>query len=467
MESVDCSLVLGLDLGTSSIKAVLLDACSGNVVQSQTLETQAGVESSCGQQGKEQDVCRIIRALNACLASLPKERLQKVVRIGVSGQMHGVVFWKTNHGCHWINSDNLRIFEPKEVSHLITWEDGRCSTDFLSSLPEPCSHLSVATGFGCATVFWYLRNRPDFLQHYDAAGTIHDYVVTMLCGFQRPLMSVQNAASWGYFNTRSKTWNTDILQKFGFPVSLLPDVVDSGFIAGKTSFEWCGIPQGAEVGAALGDFQCSVYSSATESTDAVLNISTSAQLTFSMPVDFQPQDHPSPEEPVTYFPYFRDRYLAVAASLNGGNVLASFVTMLSSWISELGIDDVSEFSIYSKVIKAALSQKETSLTVHPTLFGERHIPESLASVTNISAAHLSLGHVTRALCHGIIENLHSMLPSQRLEESGVKRIIGSGSALARNDVLKQEVEKVFPFPVLYGKDVDSAVGAAMIMLNPQ
>ncbi|KAM4795442.1 sedoheptulokinase [Rhinophrynus dorsalis] len=463
MES-DGSLVLGIDLGTSSVKAVLVEASSGNVVHNQTRDAQAGVDSECGPQGKEQDVYRIIKALNDCVTSLPRESLQKVTRIGVSGQMHGVMFWKSNQGCHWINSGNLRVFEPREVSHLVTWEDGRCSTDFLSSLPVPQSHLCVATGFGCATIFWHLRNRPDFLQNYDVAGTIQDYVVSMLCELQAPQMSVQNAASWGYFNTRTKTWNVDILRESGFPISLLPNIANAGCVAGKMPYEWCGVPQGTEVGVALGDFQCSVYSSATESTDAVLNISTSAQLTFSMPEGFQPQDHPSPGEAVTYFPYFKDRYLAVAASLNGGNVLASFVTMLAHWTAELGLD-VSESSIYTKVINAALSQNETHLVVCPTLFGERHSPDSPASVTNITSSDLSLGHVTRALCRGIIENINLMLPSHRLQESGVRRIIGSGSALSRNAVLKEEVERMFLFPIVYGKDVDSAVGAAMVMVK--
>ncbi|XP_053311817.1 sedoheptulokinase-like [Spea bombifrons] len=414
--------------------------------------------------GKEQNVSRIIQALSNFLAALPRENLKRVSRIGISGQMHGVVFWKANQGCHWINSGDLRIFEPREASHLVTWEDGRCTTEFLSSLPQPHSHLSLATGFGCATIFWYLQNRKDFLQCYDAAGTIQDYVVSMLCGLERPKMSVQNAASWGYFNTRTKTWNVDLLEASGFPIVLLPDIEDSGCIAGKLSCEWCGISHGTEVGVALGDFQCSVYSSASESTDAVLNVSTSAQLTFSMPEGFQPEDVPRSGEAVAYFPYFNNRYLAVAASLNGGNVVASFVAMLSQWISDLGLN-IPDSEIYAQAIKAALSQSETCLTVCPTLFGERHTPNSHASVSNIAATDLSLGHVTRALCRGIIKNLHAMLPSHRLQEYGVKRIIGSGSALARNEVLRQEVEKIFPFPLVYGNDVDSALGAALVMIK--
>lgn len=49
-------------------------------------------------QGREQDVSRIVHTLNECLAALPREQLRRVGGIGVSGQMHGVLFWKTGQG---------------------------------------------------------------------------------------------------------------------------------------------------------------------------------------------------------------------------------------------------------------------------------------------------------------------------------------------------------------------------------
>lgn len=69
----------------------------------------------------------------------------------------------------------------------------------------------------------------------------------------------------------------------------------------------------------------------------VLNISTSSQLTYALPADFRPPDSPQPTSPISYFPYFEDTYLAVAASLNGGNVLATFVAMLAAWMKDLGV----------------------------------------------------------------------------------------------------------------------------------
>lgn len=65
-------------------------------------------------------------------------------------------------------------------------------------------------------------------------------------------------------------------------------------------------------------------------------MSTSVQMTFAMPADFVPQRVPDPRSPITYFPYFHGTYLAVAAALNGGNVLAAFVGMFISWIKEFG-----------------------------------------------------------------------------------------------------------------------------------
>uniref|UniRef100_A0A3B1JUK5 Sedoheptulokinase n=2 Tax=Astyanax mexicanus TaxID=7994 RepID=A0A3B1JUK5_ASTMX len=454
--------VLGVDLGTSSVKVVLLDSLLKTVTDSSCFPTCSETSSTpTTEHAREQDPTRIICTLDRCLAALPRDRLSKVVCVGVSGQMHGVVLWKSKTGCEWSSSDAGYRFRPRDVSTLITWQDGRCSSEFLSSLPKPESHLSVATGFGCASIFWYSKHRPEFLSEFSMAGTIQDYVVSMLCGSESCVITGQNAASWGYFNTTKNQWNMEILKAAGFPVRLLPEPVESGAIAGRTCSEWHGIPVNTPVGAALGDFQCSVYSCMKNRTDAVLNLSTSAQLSFAMPADFTPQTIPDPASPIAYFPYFHNTYLAVAAALNGGNVIATFVGMLTSWIREFGAE-VPESEVYSRLVQSALIQPTTDLCVTPTLLGERHNPTSLGLVSNISPSNLSLGHMTRAMCRGILTNLATMMPPEVLVAAGVKRIMGSGSALARVEVLKQELERAFPLPVVYGEDVDSAVGVAMV-----
>lgn len=127
--------------------------------------------------------------------------------------------------------------------------------------------------------------------------------------------------------------------------------------------------------------------------------------------------------------------------------------------------EVPETIIYCQTINSALNVDQTDLGVQATIFGERHLPGQLGSITNISPSNLSLGQVTRALCRGIIENLQTMLPCQRLVESGVRRIVGSGSALTRNQVLRQELEKIFTLPIVYKETADSAVGVALVMID--
>ncbi|XP_047234653.1 sedoheptulokinase isoform X2 [Girardinichthys multiradiatus] len=427
---------LGIDLGTTSVKAVLLAADAKTVVVGHSEPTAADLSDVTGIKAKEQDPSLIINAVNRCLDQLPRDKLQHVCRVGLTGQMHGVLFWRANRGCDWSDGD---FFTPRDTSQLVTWQDGRCSSDFLSSLPKPECHLGVSTGFGCATIFWYMKHRPKFLEDFNVAGTIQDYVVSMLCGLDSCVMTPQNAASWGFFNTATNQWNENILKAAGFPIHLLPRCVPSGGLVGQTCSAWHGVP-------------------------AVLNISTSAQLTFAMPADFTPPDSPQLKSSISYFPYFDSSYLAVAASLNGGNVLATFVETLTAWIKELGVE-LSDSCMYEKLICCGLNQETSDLMVRPTILGERHDPLCLGQVTNIYSSNLSLGHLFRALCHGVVGNITSMMPLELLKQAGIRRIMASGSALTRNEVLRQEVERSFPLQVVYGQNADSAVGVAMVLCD--
>lgn len=134
-------------------------------------------------------------------------------------------------------------------------------------------------------------------------------------------------------------------------------------------------------------------------------------------------------------------------------------------IFSLAGGELTDSFVYEKLIGCALNQETSDLRVTPTILGERHNPLYLGKVTNICASNLSLGHVTRALCRGVLDNITSMMPAERLQQAGVTRIVGTGSALARNEVLRQEVEKAFPQPVIYGENADSAVGVTLVLCD--
>lgn len=92
-------LVLGIDIGTTTVKVCLVPAGGGRtVLQSASRETKASMVSDLGPLGSEQDVHKVCTALQFCLSRLPKEMLVRVSHVAVSGQMHGCVLWKSGNG---------------------------------------------------------------------------------------------------------------------------------------------------------------------------------------------------------------------------------------------------------------------------------------------------------------------------------------------------------------------------------
>jgi len=165
----------------------------------------------------------------------------------------------------------------------------------------------------------------------------------------------------------------------------------------------------------FGDLQCSVRailafdSKGSQFTDAVINVSTSAQVAFVMPPEFKPSKWGGGKiDPVQYFPYMQG-YLAVAASLTGGNALAAFVQTIQD--------------------------------------------------------NLGLGSLTRSLCRGLVENLGSMLSGSQLQEVGINRLLGSGGALTRNPVLQYEVSEVYQLPLTMVGEREACLGAALAIFD--
>jgi len=209
--------VLGIDLGTTTVKVVAMRAKDKAIVGSWSCKTEASVVSDAGSLASEQDVTKIMSAVDACLHEIPADLTASITKMGVSGQMHGLVMWtRQSH----ISDDRILLLSPSslcealssfsKLSNLYTWQDGRCTTEFLSSLPAPDSHLRIASGFGCCTMFWLNRHEPGCLECYRCAATVQDLLVAVLCDLEEPLMSTHNAASWGYFDPVAKEWNTNL-----------------------------------------------------------------------------------------------------------------------------------------------------------------------------------------------------------------------------------------------------------------
>jgi len=207
---------------------------------------------------------------------------------------------------------------------------------------------------------------------------------------------------------------------------------------------------------------------------SVLNIGTSCQLAVVVPDSvcaIDSGDSPNLAKNVTrealqLLPFFKGRKVITAASLSGGNVFAVYVKTLMSWMKDLGVNDSlpSTDEIYQRILYYAEKKGSTSLKVDPTFWGERRFPDQLGQVTNVTPENISLGDIGVALSRGLVENVQKMMSREFLQLHGVQRIVGTGSALMRNQVLQKQVEQVFGLPLVLHENVDASTGAALAVL---
>ncbi|OQR71846.1 sedoheptulokinase-like [Tropilaelaps mercedesae] len=458
--------ILGLDLGTTTVKVCLINAHTQDKVLERSQPTKARIDTVSHRD--EQCPKKILLALQNCLSTMERHYLNNVIRIGVCGQMHGVVLWKQNAWTYELANERFALIK-ENVSTLITWQDRRCSIQFLKTLPKTSSTKFVkpSSGFGCATMFWLLRNG-QMPQDVEFAGTIQDLVVTMLTERPAACMTSQNAASFGYFDPERSQWDLQALEEANFPSRILPEVVVEDKEAGTLRHSWFGIPAGTVVYPATGDTQCAVLSGLRNREKlALLHIGTSAQVSFV--VDQREQ---RVKGHYTFFPYFNGKYLCVAASVNGGNVLAHFVSMLRSWTRDLGVS-LSESEIWDCLLAPIAPASEPvrstggNLRVKPIIFGERHDSHSTGSITGIGPELPTLSDTFRSICLGLIENLVEMLPFEILKKHDITTVMCAGKVICQNRILCSQVERVFTgFSVEFGSQCDSAFGAALAAALP-
>lgn len=437
---------VGLDIGTTSCKICVVSTVAdgkNSIRFTEQLTHHAHIQQKDLPLFDEQSPVKIVEIVENLLekSGCLKEN-SSVKSIQICGQMHGFILW---------SSKSPRTI----VSPLVTWQDQRCTTEFLSSLGSSLTHLR--TGYGLATLLWLIKEQKgneDQLAKYDRAGTIADYIVAILCE-EYPVdssISTQMATSWGALNEQ---WPVEH--------SLLPKIVQPGTIIGY----W---RKTVPVYVALGDLQCSVFSCQPADNEGVLNLSTSIQLALAVDhhssMDKSSQgDHSSISS--MRVPYFGSKDLLVAASLNGGNVLSAFVQMIHSWQSSLINTSLSLDDLWSRLIELALQSSSSPTLEHfsAALFGERHDPSMSAFLTNIRSIHLSqlndIGLVFRSICQWLIKNVFEMLGN---DASTMISVIGTGSALMRNDVLQNELKEKVKGQVKLNEHSDAAYGAALFGL---
>lgn len=223
---------LGLDIGTTSISSVIFREKTG-VLEAKTIANGTFLSSESWE--RLQNPAAIWQKAFRVVSEL-LQRHPDVRAIGVTGQMHGILY---------LNADG------EAASPLYTWQDGRGDLPFdeTNSWAEHLSAITahpLSTGYGMVTHFYNLRHR---LVPEDAVClcTIGDYIAMKLAGLTRPRIEPTNGASLGLFDLGKRRFDAEALLRAEMDEAFLPEIANTTLLGTGA----LGIP----VYAAIGDNQ--------------------------------------------------------------------------------------------------------------------------------------------------------------------------------------------------------------------
>ena len=400
---------IGIDIGTTSVCGILLNAETGEVLKKETIQSNAFIKSSASFE-KIQSVEKILDVAKGILDAFITP---EVAVIGITGQMHGIVYVDK---------------KGQSISPLYTWQDARGVLPYKDT--TYAGHLSTPAGYGCVTDFY---NRENGIRPKEAAYfcTIMDYFAMHLCALSAPRMHITNAASLGCFDL--------LTRRFSYDVGITPE--DGYHIMGT----YRGIP----VSLPIGDNQASVFSSLRDGDFCLVNMGTGSQISAISEKIIETEN-------VETRPYFEGKYLACGAALCGGRAYSLLKDFFKAVISPFSEADDGE--IYALMDKMA-AENVLPLAVDTRFAGTRKNPSHSGSISGIRTENFTPASLTKGILRGMAEELFRMQKEMGLPLCG---IVGSGNGIRKNAVLRKTLEEIFGHPLRVPMHLEEAsFGAAL------
>ncbi len=405
--------VMGIDLGTNSVKSLILNLENGEV-SGISQKSYGYIKGTSAEQDPEFVWEMVVGSIREVLRE-SAVNVEEIGCIGLSGQMHGTVLYDRS---------------GKIISNIITWEDDRCDKAFLESLKFIVgdevnkSGCGLATGFLGPTVYHIMKNSNINIGHVLLPT---DWLRQELTGEKTFRTDHSNASSGGFFDTQSRKWNYSLIDKLGLPDDIFPEVVSTTYLDGgisKKTAEETGLKPGIPVIVGGGDQPLSMIGSgiSSESDGILLNIGTGSQIS-KVSKKYIKGDN------TIVFCFPEEGYSILGAGLSGGASLNWWRKISEECVATYGLN-LPKTDIFSKMIEIAESVHPGSdgLIFVPYLSGTRVNPDLRANFTGISRHH-TYAHFTRAILEGVIFELYNFYEELKTADDK-KPIIGSGGGFS-------------------------------------
>lgn len=425
--------IIGLDIGTTTLSAVVVDASKGEIIKSVTVPNSYTLPDTDGfhkMQNPDAIVGKMLEIKDELVAEYGN-----ISAIGVTGQMHGIVY------CDACGN---------AVSPLYTWQDasgqkeykGTTYARYLSEL----TGYNMASGYGLTTHFVNIceGNAPE---NAVTMCTVHDYLVMKLCGNTAPIMHTSDAASFGCFDIKKAAFDKVALEKIGVDYSFMSTTSSNIDIAGK---DINGIP----VSLAIGDNQASVLGSVKGDCDVLINIGTGSQVSLITDALYADGN-------IELRPLYNTKNLLVGAPLCGGRSFALLHRFFKDCAALLGGDTDNVYKMMDTVAEQDL--KNHPIAVDTRFCGTRRNPDIRGSVSEISEENFTPANLTRGFLWGMSEELFTLY-SEMCEVSSKKavRMVASGNAVRKSLALREYLKERFSLSLdIPAHKEEAAYGAAL------
>lgn len=435
--------VLGLDLGTSALKGLLVNQ-DGSVV----MEASASYPLDTPKVGfSEQNPNCWMEAADKVLQELltkVSDMKELLEGISFSGQMHSLVL---------LDEKN----EP--VRPAILWNDVR-TTKQCKEIEEDAGELVLSAtknialeGFTLPKILWVQEHEPEIWSKVRHIQLPKDYLRLWLTDAY--YMDYSDAAGTLMLNQDTKQWDLEILKQFNIPVSLLPKLIDSSAVVGEMKpalTERYGFSRAVKIIAGGADNACAAVGAGIVNEGiGMCSIGTSGVfLSYEEDMDkeYQGKLH-------VFHHAVKDTAYSMGVTLAAGNSL--------NWFKQTFASNQSFEELLSEIQTVAIGSE--GLLFSPYVAGER-TPYSDSRIRGSFIGidtHHQLKHFTRSVLEGITFSLKdSQLIMEEVANKKFERIVSVGGGAKNREWLQMQAN-IFDVPIVsLTTEQGPGLGAAML-----
>jgi glycerol kinase len=235
--------ILAIDQGTTSTRAILFDTAGRARRTAQIELAQHYPRPGWVEHDPEEIWQSVVSSCREAAAGADGP----IVAIGIANQRETTILWERATG--------------RPVHNAIVWLDRRTASlcerwraEGLAEIVAQRTGLVIDPYFAASKIRWLLDTMPGLRQRARAGeicfGTVDSFLLWRLSGGKRHATDVTNASRTMLFDIRRLAWDTDLVEAFGIPPAILPEVLDTGAEYAVALPEWLGaaIPVAGMVG---------------------------------------------------------------------------------------------------------------------------------------------------------------------------------------------------------------------------